>query len=211
MWWIKQPFAGEAWGEHGYVELDNGKHVSVEATDDTQVSGTSRGYRPMTVNWKSVRTLLLADDTLAYGCADCQFAAESPRSVFPHRNAHITPEERRARNAEKEAANARRAVRAVRKVTVESATKPVKAEPSRTSGPAQEKPRSVVQDVVPATNGNATGLSDAMDALRVVLAQAGSVSQLEREFAEAKARAEAAEARAEQAEAKVAEAKKLFG
>ena len=208
MKWIKQPHAGEGWGALGYVELDDGKQVSVEDEGDTQVLGTSRGNRPMTVNWQSVRTLLLGNGDFAYGCPDCWYAADSPRSVFPHRNAHITPEERRLRAAEKAAADARRVVR--------STKKPAQPEPPKASPkvlkPVQEKQRPAVSPVPNGdTNGSlngVSGISDAMDALRVVLAQAEGAPKLARELAEAKHRAEVAEAEL----ARVREnAKKLFG
>jgi hypothetical protein len=203
MKWIKQPYAGDEWGKLGYVELDNGDRVSVEDESDTQVPGTSRGNNPMTVNWKLVRTLLLADNQFmefAYGCPDCWYAADNPRSIFPHRNAHVTPEERALRAASKVAANARR--------TARSNKRPASAAPKALK-PAQEKPRSAVQepsvllqDVVPAINGHA--ISDALTALRVVLAQAERAETAEAKLAEATKRAETAEA-------KLAEAKKLFG
>lgn len=218
MKWIKQPYAGEEWGSLGYVELDNGNRVSVEEEDDTEVSGTSRGNKPMTVTWTTVRTLLLAPNKytndFVYGCADCWYAAESPRSIFPHRNAHISDEERAARRAEKDAKEAKQAARAGKK----PATRPTAElpRPLKALKVVQEKPRLVASSVpdediaTVVTNGSLngiSGISDAINALRVVIAQAEVAETAQRELAEAEHRAEVAEAELARVKAR---AEKLF-
>lgn len=178
MKWIKQPHAGDAWGPLGYVELDNGKHVAVEAEDDTQVSGTSRGKKPMIVTWTTVRTLLLArnkyTDDFVYGCADCWYAAPNPRSIFPHRNAHRVTED-----------------------VDTTSVAPVEVVPvKRQSVPAApvERRRQAVATVKNGSAPAASGISDAMDAVRLLVAQAESVPALEQQLAEARERAKTAEA-----------------
>lgn len=55
-----------------------------------------------TVYYKQVRSLLLENGTITYGCAHCDYTADNPNSVRPHLNKH------RQENAERRAATARK-------------------------------------------------------------------------------------------------------
>lgn len=87
MKWIRGEGVGREWGDLGYVQLDSGEQVRVERETDTQSPNVTR--KPSF--WFSVRTLLLASGQEVYGCADCWYAADNPRQVMPHRNAHRQP------------------------------------------------------------------------------------------------------------------------
>lgn len=90
--WVKQPEAGDGWGEHGYVEVssdehsdDPGRHV-VEADEPTKLHITKAGGGEI---WsETTRSLLLPDGRVLYGCVDCDYVSANSRSVPPHRNMH---------------------------------------------------------------------------------------------------------------------------
>lgn len=72
--------------------------IAVIADEPAPSQITSRGGEQ--VYFKQIRSLLLEDGNLTYGCAHCDYTADSPTSVRPHLGKHTTKRaERRAENA----------------------------------------------------------------------------------------------------------------
>lgn len=79
--------AGPQWGEHGYVEYDNGQQYRIESDEPTR-SPMSNNKASKPVLWTSTRTLTLSNGDEVYGCVDCDYVAVNHLSVRPHRNTH---------------------------------------------------------------------------------------------------------------------------
>lgn len=91
MSWIRGDEAvTKEWGPLGYVQLENGERWLVEVEEDSVGPNKARDGSDIPV--KVIRTLLLANGEVVYGCMDCFYVARRIESVVPHRNAHSTKE-----------------------------------------------------------------------------------------------------------------------
>ncbi len=60
--------------------------LAVIADEATRSPITDRAGKP--VYWQQIRTLLLEDESQAYGCAHCDYTSSNPASIRPHLNKH---------------------------------------------------------------------------------------------------------------------------
>lgn len=59
-----------------------------EVVDDQPTAAPIKALNGQPVHWKQIRTLRLSNGDTVYGCAHCDYAANTPNSVRPHLNAH---------------------------------------------------------------------------------------------------------------------------